>query len=110
MMIPWMLLMIWKSNPNFPGFEDAASELQLVNLTRLNEKALLAFGINVYKLMLKYALMKVGVGITDASRAAFIRSLKFNVGGTLFSFHDWLHGIIRGNRPPPPAFFACVIW
>lgn len=51
--------------------------------------------------MIKYAFMKVGAGTTDISRYVFYNSIKFNVGGYVFSFQDWENGILRGNRKAP---------
>jgi Protein of unknown function, DUF547 len=61
------------------------------------------FGINVYNLMMKYALIKVGLpsSANVATRNAFYSSVCFNIGGYLYSFNDWEHGILRGNLRAP---------
>jgi hypothetical protein len=51
--------------------------------------------------MIKYAFIKVGVATTDYSRFVYYNSVKFNVGGHVFSFQDWESGILRGNRKAP---------
>lgn len=53
--------------------------------------------------MIKYALMKVGAGENDLSRYVFYNTVKFNVGGDVFSFHDFESGLLRGNRKVPYA-------
>jgi len=42
--------------------------------------------------------MKVGIGTTELSRLAQLHSVKFHIGGYMFSLHDWYNGILRGNR------------
>jgi Protein of unknown function, DUF547 len=58
-----------------------------------------AFGVTLYNLMLKYAHLKLGQAPfgNKAAQAAFFALIKFDVGGHLFSFNDWEHGILRGN-------------
>ena len=56
--------------------------------------------------MIKYALMKVGVAKTGSARVAFFHQVKFQVGPHLYSFHEWEHGIMRGNRKAPHGLRA----
>lgn len=58
-------------------------------------------GINVFNIMMKYSEMKIGVGKTSSARMAFFTQVKFRVGDHLFSFHEWEHGFLRGNRKAP---------
>lgn len=85
----------------FPPFEEAACELQTVDLGTMDRNTLLAFGINAYNLFVKYAFIKVGIPNSSTSRSAFFTQVKFNIGGHLYSFNDFEHGILRGNRRPP---------
>lgn len=85
----------------FPSFEEAVCELQKVDLRGMDENTKLAFGINVYNLMVKYAFLKLGVGENALSRTAFFTSVLFDVGGNLFSLQDWENGILRGNQKAP---------
>jgi hypothetical protein len=50
--------------------------------------------------MMQYAILKVGAPNSKVkhSRLDFFSEIKFNVGGYLYSFYDWEHGILRGNR------------
>jgi Protein of unknown function, DUF547 len=56
--------------------------------------------------MIKYAFLKVGVvpAKTTTARATFYSTIKFNVGGHLYSFQDWENGFLRGNAKAPHGF------
>lgn len=62
-----------------------------------------AFGINLYNLMIEFACLKMGVLPADneVARDTFYSSIKFNIGGHLYSFKEWEHGILRGNAKAP---------
>jgi len=85
----------------YPQFEEAVCELQLVDMAAMDQTMRTAFAINVYNLMIKYAFMKLGIGTTNLSRAAFFSGVQMNLGGHLFSFNDLENGVLRGNRKPP---------
>eukprot|EP00173_Palmaria_palmata_P001349 Plantae.Rhodophyta-Palmaria_palmata.ctg17424.p1 GENE.Plantae.Rhodophyta-Palmaria_palmata.ctg17424~~Plantae.Rhodophyta-Palmaria_palmata.ctg17424.p1 ORF type:complete len:283 (+),score=37.00 Plantae.Rhodophyta-Palmaria_palmata.ctg17424:126-974(+) len=54
--------------------------------------------------MLKFACIKVGIPQGNkSSQANFYSKVKFNIGGHIFSFLEWEHGILRGNRKAPNA-------
>jgi hypothetical protein len=57
--------------------------------------------LNVYQLFLHYAFIKVGIPVSSSAYTSFWTSLKFNIGGHLYSFSDWWNGICRGNRKGP---------
>jgi hypothetical protein len=57
-------------------------------------------------MMIKFAFIKVGVGTTVWARNTFYGTVKFNVGGHLYSFQDWENGILRGNRKAPHGLSA----
>jgi len=107
-------------NEHYVIFEEAICELQKVRLSDIldnsssnhnksnNRKALLAFGINLYNLMIKFAFMKVGIGCTSTGRTSFYNRVRFNIGGHLFSFQDWEHGILRGNKRAPYSLFKQI--
>merc|ERR1711915_665150 len=71
---------------------------------KMEDKMKLAFGINLYNLMIKYAFMKVGIPKNVQARSDFFNNVKFNIGGDILSFNDLEHGILRGNRKPPSSF------
>jgi GAF domain-containing protein len=82
----------------YPEFEESVCALQIVDMTPLNEDGRLAFAINVYRLMMRYAFSKVGYFASEDDRLHFMKAVKFNVGGMTFSFHQWVDGILRANR------------
>jgi glutaredoxin len=90
----------------FSTFEEAVCELQGINMGKMDDRTRLAFGINLYNLMIKYAFMKVGIGSTTLARGTFFSHVKFNVGGDILSFNDLENGVLRGNAAPPYSFFA----
>jgi len=85
----------------YAAFEEAVCELQKVDMAAMDDKTRMAFGINVYNLMIKYAFMKVGIGSTNLSRYAFFGGVQMNIGGFLLSFNDLENGVLRSNRKPP---------
>jgi len=91
---------------NYPIFEDAVCELQGVDIGAMDRNTRLAFGINLYNLMIKYAFMKVGIGSSSASsRNTFFSNVQINVGGDILSF-NLEHGVLRGNAKPAYSLSA----
>ena len=88
-------------DPDFQRFEDEVCELQGVLIDRMDERTRTAFVINVYNLMIKHAQIKVGVAGSLLGRGCFFSSVKYNIGGELFSFNDLENGILRANAKPP---------
>lgn len=86
---------------NFPNFEESICELQGVDLSKLDENTKLAFGINVYNLMIKYAFIKVGIPMSDLNRSSFFNNVSFNIGNHIYTFSEWENGILRSNRKAP---------
>jgi hypothetical protein len=91
-------------NEHYPIFEEAICELQGVYMGVMDEPIRLAFGINVYNLMIKYAFMKVGIGPSNLVRASFFSGVKMNIGGDIMSFDDLENGVLRSNRKHPFSF------
>ena len=87
-------------HPSFARFEEAICEFQVVHLASCNmdHDTSLAFGINLYKVMLRYALLKIGIPTSEANRLHYMKHVQFDIGGQVFSFQDWVDGILRGNR------------
>lgn len=56
--------------------------------------------------MIKFAFMKMGIGASSRTRSAFFNGVKFNVQGEIYSFQDWEHGFLRGNRKAPYSLKA----
>ena len=114
-------------HPDFPMFEEDICEIQGVHMTQMNDFTKIvsttklhcvpfqrgvcisydlflilhfkAFGINLYNLMMQYAILKIGAPDAKVkhSRVEYFAELKFNVGGYLYSLYEWEHGILRGN-------------
>jgi len=57
--------------------------------------------MNVYNVMLKYSFCKLGVPVSEACRSTMLKEVKFNIAGFIFSFQEWVDGILRGNRKSP---------
>ena len=92
----------------FSTFEEAVCELQGVDMGNMDDRMRLAFGINLYNLMIKYGFMKVGIGSTALARGAFFSGVKFNVGGDILSFNDLENGVLRGNAVPPYSLICSL--
>jgi len=88
-----------RSHKQYPRFEEAVCELQKVRWDVRSESKNLAFGLNLCKLMIRYAFIKIGIPLTEEDRLCFLSNVKFNLGGHLFSLHEFINGILRGNVP-----------
>jgi len=82
-------------------FELEVCEIQRVNLKIMGDATKMAYVINLYNLMIKYAFVKVGIPATNSTRATFFDDVSVNVGGDIFSFNDLEHGILRANTRHP---------
>jgi glutaredoxin len=89
------------NSKDFPVFEEAACELQKVDYREMPFETKLAFSINLYNIMIKYAFVKVGIANSKLARRAFFNDIKFQIGPDVFSFQDVENGILRGNRKAP---------
>lgn len=92
----------------FPQFEEAICELQTVDMGGLDRNTLISFLLNLYNVGIKYAFIKVGIGSSSMSRTAFFTTVKFNIGGHLYSFQDIENGILRGNRRAPYSLLSPI--
>jgi hypothetical protein len=95
-------------HPDFAAFEEAACELQGVDYESMPYAKKLAFSINLYNFMIKYAFTKVGIGATDIGRYAFFNLVSIQLGGALnnsyvLTFQELENGILRANRKAPYA-------
>jgi hypothetical protein len=94
---------------DFPVLEEAVCELQAVDYESMPCRLKLAFSINLYNFMIKFAFVKVGVGTNNTTRNAFFNGVSFQlgscrgVGSYVFTFHELENGILRGNRKAPFA-------
>jgi hypothetical protein len=97
------------NHQDFPAFEEAVCELQGVDYETMPYNLKLAFSINLYNMMIKYAFLKIGVGTTSGGRSAFFNHVAFQLGGGsadsrkqyILTFQDLENGILRSNRKAP---------
>eukprot|EP00591_Stephanopyxis_turris_P004432 CAMPEP_0195522288 /NCGR_PEP_ID=MMETSP0794_2-20130614/20286_1 /TAXON_ID=515487 /ORGANISM="Stephanopyxis turris, Strain CCMP 815" /LENGTH=521 /DNA_ID=CAMNT_0040652007 /DNA_START=64 /DNA_END=1629 /DNA_ORIENTATION=+ len=90
-----------KEDSSFLLFEEAACELQGVKMDSMDDSTKLAFGINLYNLMIKYAFMKVGIASSNLQRKAFFDNVAFSIGGDVLSFSELENGVMRANALAP---------
>jgi len=88
----------------FSDFEEASCEIQGIKLALMENDARLAFGINLYNLMITHAFIKVGAPTNAGERSKFFPVVSYNVGGDVFSFSTLENGVLRGNKPAPPFY------
>ncbi|KAL3914828.1 MAG: hypothetical protein SGILL_005935 [Bacillariaceae sp.] len=89
------------SHRDFAAFEEAVCELQGVNYSHMPFNTKLAFSMNLYNLMIKYANIKVGIPVSAMDRTSFFNTVSFNIGGYIITFQDMEQGILRGNKKAP---------
>lgn len=88
-------------HPTYSIFEEAVCELQCAPFVDMTNDEKLAFGINLYNLMIKHAFMKVGIPSGAIARLSFYSSVGYLIGGDRLSFQDLENGVLRGNKKPP---------
>eukprot|EP00529_Nitzschia_sp_RCC80_P010688 CAMPEP_0113514744 /NCGR_PEP_ID=MMETSP0014_2-20120614/40573_1 /TAXON_ID=2857 /ORGANISM="Nitzschia sp." /LENGTH=625 /DNA_ID=CAMNT_0000411263 /DNA_START=212 /DNA_END=2085 /DNA_ORIENTATION=- /assembly_acc=CAM_ASM_000159 len=89
------------THPDLPALDEAMCELQVVDMMKMSSETKLAFCINLYNTMIRYAFLKVGIPGSDMARSTFFSTVSFNVGGSILSFNDLEHGILRSNKKAP---------
>eukprot|EP00659_Diplonema_papillatum_P006834 gene6834-10484_t len=89
------------SHDDWPGFLEAFSEIQGVDLSAMDEGAKKSFIINLYNLCILVAFSMVGIAQSDMRRLSFFDNVKVDVGGHLYSFNQLESGLLRGNRKVP---------
>eukprot|EP01062_Namystynia_karyoxenos_P046053 TRINITY_DN34374_c0_g1_i1.p1 TRINITY_DN34374_c0_g1~~TRINITY_DN34374_c0_g1_i1.p1 ORF type:complete len:550 (+),score=178.15 TRINITY_DN34374_c0_g1_i1:71-1651(+) len=90
-----------RADPGFSGFQDAAAELQRVDLGGMSPDERLAFTINLYNMAISHAFCVVGIPETDLQRLSYFDDVRYDVGGLTYSLNDLENGVLRGNRRPP---------
>jgi hypothetical protein len=89
-----------KFHADLPAFEEAVCELQCLELCHLTKDQMLAFGLNVYSLMIRYAFIKIGICMSENDRVHFLDHVKFEVDSKTFSLQEWID-LLRGNEVSP---------
>jgi hypothetical protein len=91
-----------KCHTDLPAFEEAVCELQCLDLSHLAKKEKLAFGLNLYSLMIQYAFLKIGICTSDTERLDFLQKVQFRVNNNTYSFEEWIQQVrtfgIRSSR------------
>mmetsp|Transcript_8913 Transcript_8913/g.13798 ORF Transcript_8913/g.13798 Transcript_8913/m.13798 type:complete len:523 (+) Transcript_8913:121-1689(+) len=85
----------------FDVFDEAICEIQKVEFARMEDNQKLAFGINLYNLMIKHAFIKVGIPTKNIQRASFFDTVSYNIGGDVLSFSELENGVLRANSRAP---------
>lgn len=91
-------------DPEFTKFEEMVCELQEIKFQEMDEEERLAFGINLYNMMIIHGNMRVGAPQSGSQRRSFFENIAYKIGGLTFSFHHLEHGVLRSNRTPPYSF------
>jgi len=53
-------------------------------------------------IMIQFAFFKIGFPILESHQEAFLEGVEFNIGGTVYSFNQWLGAISGGNIGEEP--------
>eukprot|EP00239_Pterosperma_sp_CCMP1384_P006391 CAMPEP_0197856262 /NCGR_PEP_ID=MMETSP1438-20131217/28240_1 /TAXON_ID=1461541 /ORGANISM="Pterosperma sp., Strain CCMP1384" /LENGTH=548 /DNA_ID=CAMNT_0043471667 /DNA_START=559 /DNA_END=2205 /DNA_ORIENTATION=+ len=82
----------------FCEFLDATGELQKVDLFQLSRDEKTAFFINVYNMLIIHGTVVRGSPSDTLGRVKFFNSIKYMIGGNVYSADEIENGILRGNR------------
>jgi len=89
-----------RANPEYAVFEDAVCELQnfsKADMEALGSDEMMAMGLNIYSIMLRYGWLKQGIPLSQADRQHYLSEVKFNLAGDLYSMKDWIE-VLRGRK------------
>jgi len=92
------------TDPAFLQFELSVCELQLVDLSSMEDAVRKAFIINLYNMMIPHSFAREGIPDGDFSRVAFFHAVKYQLGGHTYSLNELENGVLRGNRTIPFHF------
>lgn len=92
------------SSSAFKSFELQICQLQKVELRTLSVNERIVFFTNVYNTLSVHASVKSYPGNGLYDRQVFMRSAKYNVGGSIFSMLDIEHGVLRASSSKPMVF------
>ena len=92
-------------DPTYWNFEEAASELQAIDsVAGMDNRTKIAFGINLYNMMIKHAHIKFGIPSKFFQRSIFFSGVSYNIGGDVLSANELHHGVLRANSLNPRNF------
>jgi hypothetical protein len=77
--------------------------MDLEVLARREER--IAFWINLYNVIVIHGVIALGIRDSVKEVWNFFRGVRYQIGSHVFSPDDIEHGILRGNRRPPHAWF-----
>ncbi|CEM31849.1 unnamed protein product [Vitrella brassicaformis CCMP3155] len=89
------------SDPAFREFQNLTCEIQKVPFGKLSRDEKLAFGINLYNMMVIHAFAQVGVPMSGFARMSFFDNPAYEIGGHRFTMSELENGILRANRKAP---------
>jgi hypothetical protein len=97
-----------RTSSAFHVFEIEACELQKVDLFELNLAERTVFFVNVHNCLILHGAIaqvtKTGAGTNLYERTLFMRAVKYNIGGHVYSVLDIEHGILRASSANPMVF------
>ena len=85
-----------KDHPAFGKLEEALCELHIIDFANLEGNHRLAFAINLYNLMIRFAYVRHGYPETPEGRRVFLATLRVRVGSEVLSFQTLQQTIISG--------------
>eukprot|EP00523_Entomoneis_sp_CCMP467_P011542 CAMPEP_0168718630 /NCGR_PEP_ID=MMETSP0724-20121128/620_1 /TAXON_ID=265536 /ORGANISM="Amphiprora sp., Strain CCMP467" /LENGTH=561 /DNA_ID=CAMNT_0008765155 /DNA_START=95 /DNA_END=1780 /DNA_ORIENTATION=+ len=88
-----------RQNPEWHVFEDAVCELQQFDkndIHALSGAEVTALVLNIYNIMQRYSLVKVGVPVSHSDRQHCATHVKFNVAGEIYTLKEWVE-LVRGH-------------
>lgn len=94
----------------FLHFEMATAELQVVDLSTMDEVTRRAFVINLYNMMVTHAFIRLGVPTSDLARLNYFDNARYQLGRKHrpLSLNELENGILRGNRKAPYHLFKYI--
>ncbi len=95
-----------RGSETFQRYESLAGGLKSLDLRSLKDRGQrLAFWINIYNTAVIHGIIRFGLEHSVKEFPRFFHRVTYDIGGHLFSLNDMEHGILRGNRRRPYAFF-----
>jgi len=108
------------NSTQYNSFIVACSELELVDISKLNNNERIAFFLNVYQCMYIHNFLRMiseGKGEVQSMfsklRSYFDYSSKpffYNINGAIFNLDEIKHGVLRGNKKNPIAYMRTLGW
>jgi len=95
-----------ENSPAYRDYLELSFVLKKMDLKELkNREEQLAFWINLYNVIVIHGVVALGIRDSVKEVRDFFRRVQYQIGDLFFTPEDIEHGILRGNRRPPNAFF-----